>query len=38
LQRGAKIDYRVYAGQSHGSIPAASVNDSLAFAKRELKR
>jgi pimeloyl-ACP methyl ester carboxylesterase len=36
--RGTKIDYRVYNGQTHATIPAASVKDALAFAKRQLMR
>ncbi|HKR98802.1 MAG TPA: lipase family protein [Candidatus Dormibacteraeota bacterium] len=37
-KRGTKIDYRVYDGQTHGTIPFASVKDSIAFAKRQLRR
>ena len=37
-KRGTKIDYRVYNGQTHGTIPFASVKDSIAFAKRHLRR
>lgn len=38
VQHGAKVDYKTYAGQSHGAIVTAADSDALAFARKELRR
>jgi dienelactone hydrolase len=35
--RGTKIEYKTYAGVTHGGIPAASDSDALAFARKEIR-